>query len=203
MPVRAADRLEDFRRFEADAALPAIVEDASVVDLVAEDAGEPDDEAADAPEAGEAPAPVGANWDEERARLEAGFEEQMETARRAWAEQCADAMYQQIEEGFSDLTAAILTMLRDRAAPVFEDLVRRGAVDGFAEVVQRLRGDGVSLDISGPDELVDALRIRMADAGEDVRFKVGETCELRLETDVCVAETRIDEWLRTWRGEVA
>jgi hypothetical protein len=95
-----------------------------------------------------------------------------------------------IEESIANSLANVLE-------PFLVAELRRQAIDELALIMRGLMSqeDGMTLEVSGPDDLLAALRERLAGDGLKVRFAAAEGSDVRVHADQTIIETRLGIWL--------
>lgn len=142
-----------------------------------------------------------------KAILETRLAEQRETharelaaARQAWAGGEAQRLAEALASGLRDLEARIADAAAHALAPVLRAAVARQAVDALGAELGLLLGrdGGVNLDISGPEDLIEALRAHLADgaAGKalSVTYRPGGGPDIRIAAGETILETRLGAW---------
>jgi hypothetical protein len=141
------------------------------------------------------------------AALEARLAEQHEAharelaaARLAWATGEAQRLADALASGLRDLEARIADAAARALVPILRAEVGRQAVDALGAELGLLLGrdGGVNLDISGPEDLIEALRAHLADgsAGKAVRvtYRPGGGPDIRIAAGETILETRLGAW---------
>ena len=103
-----------------------------------------------------------------------------------------------------------LAQIRDETASAAAEVVRAWlgggilgeALDQLELELRRALHDGAAAkaSISGPQDLIDALHMRIADLGTSVECAAAGAAEIRIRLDRQVIETRIGEWLQAIGG---
>jgi flagellar biosynthesis/type III secretory pathway protein FliH len=133
-----------------------------------------------------------ARLDEERAASEARLADE----RAAWSSQegarlgdAITAAFQSLEASVGDAVAAILS-------PVLEEGLRRRAVDELAENLKRLMASGQRiLRVSGPEDLLQALRARLGADMSAVAFESAQDIDMRVVAEQTTIETQLKDWM--------
>jgi hypothetical protein len=129
---------------------------------------------------------------EERAR----FAQQLAAERAAWAAQEGERLAGQLAAG----QRAIETEIADAAARVLAPLLearlcRQAIADLRGELEVLLAKDpGLGLSISGPKDLLEALRRELSDTRCSVAYAASDACEVRVVADQTILETRLAGW---------
>lgn len=133
-----------------------------------------------------------AKLDEERAAAGARLAEE----RAAWASEegarlgdAIGAAFQVLEETVGDAVAAILS-------PVLQDALRARAVDELASTLRRLMAsDQRILRISGPEDLLEALRGRLCGDISAIAFEAAEEIDVHVVAEQTIIETQLRAWM--------
>ncbi len=141
----------------------------------------------------------------DRAALETDFAERLAAERASWAEREAAALastwrdcYGALEEMLAEATAAVLEPFLDEAA-------RASAIAGLRSAIVSLTtgGSGAAIAVSGPQDLVEALRKALDAGGSDTQqmsFTASDACEVTVVSDSSTIRTRLGDWTRTLQG---
>ena len=129
-------------------------------------------------------------------------ENELATARRAWAQQEGANLGRQLAKGLEAIEAGVGTVV----ARILEPFVAKELRDrAIADLVEHLgvllaQDGGAELSISGRSDLLEALRIRLADRAQHVSFLPSDGCEVRVSVGQTVLETRLAGWLGKIEG---
>lgn len=127
----------------------------------------------------------------ERAVLEARLVE----VRANWVAEQADILASRLEQGLQQAVDTVSAL----AAGVLEPLVRMDLGERALEDLRTMladllgKGEARGVRVSGPADLLDALRRRLGEA-PGLEFAADEGPDLRIETDRTLVETRLAEW---------
>ncbi|MGC5779433.1 hypothetical protein [Methylobacterium sp. NFXW15] len=110
------------------------------------------------------------------------------------AERLADGFSAALRALDADLTQRIGRLL----VPVLNDALRRRALDEFSVALGRLLAEPgqAAIRVSGPEDLLDALRKRLGLQAEGVTFEPSAAPEVSVIADQTVLETRLAAWTR-------
>jgi hypothetical protein len=121
-------------------------------------------------------------------------------AREAWVSGEADKLARQLATGLEDLELRLADATARVLAPHLRAKVARRAIDDLHAELSRLLADGaeVSVTISGPEDLLEALRGRIADqlAGKaaSISYRTSDQPEVHIVARQTVLETRLGAW---------
>ena len=139
-----------------------------------------------------------AEWETERAVLNAQMEERIQADRDQWKATHADAITGQIDAKFDEVQASICQWIAEIAGPVLTNSVRVRALEELEATVAQLSRKSLMIKISGPQELLDALRLRLGDS-YSVEWSPKDQNELQIKADCTVVKTCITGWLEKLR----
>ena len=125
---------------------------------------------------------------------------ELAAAREAWVRGEADNLAHQLAAGLRDLETRIADATARVLAPLLRAEVVRQAITDLNSELARLLANAadVSLSISGPEDLLQALRVQLADqlAGKTVSvdYRQSEEPDVRIVAGQTVLETRLGVW---------
>jgi hypothetical protein len=145
----------------------------------------------------EARAAARSECEAEVARRSEEFARQLAADRQAWAAETGDKLAGQLTAGLRTIEESIANSLANVLEPFLVAELRRQAIDELALIMRGLMSqeDGMTLEVSGPDDLLAALRERLAGDGLKVRFAAAEGSDVRVHADQTIIETRLGIWL--------
>lgn len=129
-----------------------------------------------------------------RVQDQRAFETRVEALRQEWTTQQAD----RLAAGFHAALDGFGTRLSDALAPILvpfvEERVRDQALRDLGSLVkqQMALGSG-AIQVTGPQDLLDALGVRLGEAS-GITFIPGSAAEVRIEADGAVIETQLQAW---------
>jgi len=132
----------------------------------------------------------------------ADFEHHLRSERERWTLEQSERLSGLLLSGLRDLETTIAGTVARILKPVLLSEVYRRAVADLAEALGavRAKGDVVSIVISGPNDLLEALRERLGDGIAGLSFVPAEGAELRIVADQTILETRIGAWVQVIEG---
>ncbi|MQT12772.1 hypothetical protein [Segnochrobactrum spirostomi] len=149
----------------------------------------------------EAIAEARASFEAQRAELEAGFEVRLAETRERWAADQAGVLADGIMAGLAAIESTVLDGLARVLVPVVSASVLQQAQVTLAGLMRRLLEDDEhgTLEVRGPQDLVDNLRARLGESAHSVKFMVDETADVV----VTAGDTIIETQLRLWAERLA
>jgi hypothetical protein len=137
-------------------------------------------------------------WDDERDRLKEGLDAEIAKARALWAAEegarLAEAHRAAIEDFETRCAQAVADILRPFLVRQTIARVTQALIDNI-EALLAARAQGV-FEISGPPDLLDALRDKFAARGARMAFTPGPDIDVRLRVEDTVIETQLEPWLK-------
>lgn len=128
---------------------------------------------------------------------EAAFEERLAAERQRWAETTAAEGVRLIKEEISRCECAIGNEVVRLLMPLIGEQLTRRSVNEIRDLVRRLLTESpeAHLRISGPHDLVEAMRAALGENGLHASVQETDTLELRVEIDQVVVESRVTKWI--------
>jgi flagellar biosynthesis/type III secretory pathway protein FliH len=140
---------------------------------------------------------------EGRAELAAAVADERERAaialaaeRQAWTVAEADRLATALEGGLAALRESIAASLARVVAPLLLDARRAELLDGLAADLRSLsaQGEAPILRVSGPADLLGALRERLSSYPADVAYESTSEGDIRVEAGDTVFQTQLQPW---------
>jgi hypothetical protein len=128
-------------------------------------------------------------------------EQRLAEARRTWSAQEGEKLALALQTGLERMEAAIARAAARVLEPFLVEQVRHRAVSELSAQLRALvaRDASLALCVSGPADLLEALRATLADGVAGLTYQPNEACELRIEAGPSVLETRLAPWLAAIR----
>jgi len=154
-----------------------------------------EEEIAEAEERGRRAGEAAARSEFERMRAEdrAAHEARLQEERRVWVEETAARLAAGLAEGIQRVEARLADSLARALVPLLGAAIQRRAMDEMCQALDLLGEDGVKVRMSGPADLVEALRRRLKD-GAEIDFSVSDSPDLT----VVIGDTRIETRIAAW-----
>ena len=124
------------------------------------------------------------------------FEQQLATARQSWATSEGTVLSEAFVHALQDLEARLATTIARILRPFLETEVRHAAVAELATTIKTIlaRDQAIRIEISGPDDLLDVLRSRLADK-VTATFTTSQGCDVRVVIGQTTLETQLAAWI--------
>jgi hypothetical protein len=135
----------------------------------------------------------------------AAVETRLAAERRAWVAGECEQIAAALAAGLSDIEERIASRVARVLKPVIAGHVQRRAVEELVQTLEALltKGDIGRITVSGPEDLLGALRCSLEGKASNVTFAPAATADLRIEADETVLETRIAAWAAAIGGEAS
>jgi hypothetical protein len=133
------------------------------------------------------------------------FQDELAQARAQWAAETSDAFVQQISEGLEALRHQLADAVGDVLMPLIATVARDRAIEQLIEELSELSRDqqGLRVEVSGPEDVIEALRERLPVLGLDVAWLSDNQCEVNITAGATVVETRLNQWIDQVREQAA
>jgi hypothetical protein len=124
------------------------------------------------------------------------FEEQLAAARREWTEVQSERVMSQLASVPGVLEAKITASLARVLRPIVLAEVRKQAVSDMRASIEKMMANSAqpAIEVSGPQDLLDALANAMSDIAVAVSYRADASCDLRVIAGDTVLETQMQEW---------
>jgi hypothetical protein len=141
----------------------------------------------------------------DRAALETDFVERLAAERASWADREGAALASALRDGYGALEEMLAEATAVVLEPFLDDAARASAIAGLRSAIVSLTigGSGAAIAVSGPQDLLEALRKALDAGGSDTQqmsFAVSDACEVTVVSDSSTIRTRLEDWTRTLQG---
>lgn len=135
----------------------------------------------------------------------ADLEQALTAARKTWCEAEGPKLAEQLLAAIGDMHNSVAESVERVLTPFVGEAVREEAVRQLRTAVDDLiaTNRGISIEVSGPEDLLDAMRASLSGAGVAVSYIVNEASDVQIKAGGSIVETRIAAWLRSIGGQVA
>jgi hypothetical protein len=126
----------------------------------------------------------------------------IEAARAAWADEIGPHMAAQIGSAFEALQQQIADAAERVLMPFLAKAARDEALRQLRNTVDGLLANnpGISLEISGPEDLLNYIRASLPASIASASFVVTDTADVQIKAGASLIETRIAAWIKTCEG---
>lgn len=124
--------------------------------------------------------------------------EALAAARQAWCSEEGPKLAAQIKSAVGEMQTVIAESVERVLSPFIAQAARGEAVRQLRAMLEDLiaTNSAIALEVSGPQDLLDALRDSLADTSLAVRFNVRDVCDVEIKAGASILETRIAEWVQ-------
>jgi hypothetical protein len=134
------------------------------------------------------------------ARLEAqadAYRRELAAAREDWVRKEGARLGEQLAQGMRDIEARTADAVARILKPFLAADLRHKAVCGLVETLSLLRtsDSAAAVSVTGPADLLDAVRAGLAGKLDNVSFHPGQACDVQVTVGRTVLETRLGSWL--------
>jgi len=131
---------------------------------------------------------------EEQKRL---FEQQLAGERQAWASEQGDKLAERLVAGLREAEARLAETTSRILKPFLAAAIHRQTITELQGCLERLvsRDAGVRLNVSGPEDLLHALRERLAGTCAAVTYQLSDSCDVRVTANQTIVETALGAWM--------
>jgi hypothetical protein len=132
------------------------------------------------------------------------YEARLAEARGMWSAEEGRRLAEGLRAGLEAMEAALAQATARVLEPFLGEEVRRQAIAELGRQLHALVAKDASLGlrITGPADLLEAMRATLADSIAGVVYQPAEACELRVEAGPSVLETRLAPWLAAIREAI-
>lgn len=125
------------------------------------------------------------------------LEKQQEIERYTWATREMDVLVEQLRLGLRDIETIIAVKAARILKPFLLERVRVQAVSELSAALESLltKGEGIQLEISGPEDLLQLLRARLTRLGDNVKFSPSAGADIHVGAGQTILETRLAAWV--------
>jgi hypothetical protein len=133
---------------------------------------------------------------------QAAFEQSLATLRESWCSEQGALLSEQINVAVRDMEERITNSTGRILGPFLVAAVREQAIAELHATLQELLSANpeVALEISGPEDLLEAVRTSLSASVATVSFVANDTCDVRVKAGASVVETRMAAWLKHIEG---
>lgn len=137
-----------------------------------------------------------AEFDADMALQRKKFQEEMGAARAAWAAEQGATLAEKIDDGLRNLEETVSVSAARVLQPMLMEAARRRAVAELVETIKLLlsKDEGVTLHISGPEDLLEMVRNGLYGKTVAVVYSPNEECDVRVAAGKTFMETCLGAW---------
>lgn len=126
------------------------------------------------------------------------YAQQQSIERYTWANRESDVLAAQIGDGLKEIEARVANTVARLLRPFFGDAARTQAVEELVDALEVLLGndEGLTLEVSGPEDLLEMLRNKLGNRNVAVLFAPGQGAEVRVSAGQTLLETTLGRWMQ-------
>lgn len=142
-----------------------------------------------------------AQLEEQKAALELS----LAAARKSWCEEQGPRIAEQIGMAVGELKDRIAESAERVLRPFLAQAARDEALRQLGAIIEELiaANPGITLEISGPEDLLGTVRASLSPSVVTASYVVNEACDVQLKAGASIIETRLAAWLKSSEGQVA
>jgi hypothetical protein len=142
-------------------------------------------------------AAVEEEWSTKLEELRAFHEKQLALERVTWASREADKLVEQLTTGLQALEITIGNTVAELLKPFLIGSIQRRAVNDLIQAIETVlqKDEGVALEISGPEDLLQLLREKLSGKNIALLFSPGDGPEVRIVAGQTVMESQLQNWV--------
>jgi len=127
---------------------------------------------------------------------QAKYEQQLALERLTWATREADRMAEQIAAGLQELESRLADQTAELLKPFLASAVHSRAISELRKAIDVIvsKDEGVTLEVYGPEDLLQLLREKFSGKNMALVFHPGEGPEVRIVAGQTVLETQLGAW---------
>ncbi len=135
--------------------------------------------------------------DEAREVAQRVYEARLADERHSWTQDAGVALASRLDGALVEIEARIAASAANILRPFLFGLLRERAVADLAESVGLTLGgrDQALLEISGPEDLLAALRTSLANSAAAIAWAPNSTVDVRIVADQTIIESQISLWI--------
>lgn len=137
------------------------------------------------------------------AEQKAAVEQDIAAARAAWCAEAGPQLADQFSNAVREMEDRITNAIERVLRPFLVSAVRARAVDELRATLEEFVGKnpGIALEISGPEDLLEAVRDSLPVSLKDVSYAANDADEIQVKAGTALIETRISNWLESIEGQ--
>jgi hypothetical protein len=126
------------------------------------------------------------------------YAQQLSIERYTWANRESDVLAAQIGDGLKEIEARVANTVARLLRPFFSEMARAQAVTELVDALEVLLGndEGLTLEVSGPEDLLEMLRSKLGNRNVAVLFAPGHGAEVRVAAGQTLLETNLGRWMQ-------
>jgi hypothetical protein len=129
---------------------------------------------------------------------------QLEAARQKWADEESTTFGASLAAGLAEIEARLAQGLSGVLIPFVTDVLRAQMIGELTETIAVLlaNNEAVSIKVSGPVDLLDMLRDKLAGASASIDYEVTESVDVSVRIEQTTIETQLSAWIARISAEM-
>jgi hypothetical protein len=125
------------------------------------------------------------------------FEAQLVTERQTWVDAQANVLCERLVAGLRDVETRIANATARIIQPFLSAQMRSQSIAALVDTLEPIltKDPGVKLEISGPEDLLQALRHKLDGKGLAATYNVNAAPDVRIAIDQTIIETQLEAWM--------
>lgn len=126
------------------------------------------------------------------------YDQQLTLERFTWAKRESDKLAEGISEGLKEIETKLAGVVARILRPFLMESAHEQAISELASALEALLGttEGITLEISGPEDLSQLLREKLGARDVAVQFRPSESTDVRVVAGQTVLETCLGTWMK-------
>lgn len=139
------------------------------------------------------------------ARQTAQAEQKLKAERQKWCDEEGQRLGGQLTRSLEDLEQRMAAQIAQILRPFLAEEVRTRAMVQLSATLNDMlsKGDYAAISVSGPYDLIEAIKSRLKGDGEAIAFTEGEGPNVTITADETILEARIGAWTGAIQGDGA
>ncbi len=131
-------------------------------------------------------------------------EQDIAAARATWCAEAGPQLADQFSTAVREMEDRVTDALERVLRPFLVSAVRKHAISELRATLEELVGKnpGIALEISGPEDLLEAVRESLPASLKDVGYAANDAREIQVKAGTALIETRIANWLDSIAGQI-
>lgn len=136
-------------------------------------------------------------WSRKLEEQRAFHEKQLSVERLTWANREADKLTEQLSVAVQDIETRIADTVADLLKPFLTGALRQRAMTDLLKAIDTvlMKDEAITLDIAGPEDLLQLLREKLSGKNMALHFTPAEGPEIRVVAGQTILETQLASWV--------
>jgi len=145
-----------------------------------------------------------AEFAEELERERQSHQEELAAARQEWLCEEGERLRADASTALAEIEARLAQSLGNVLMPFVIDTLRRQMIAELVETISTLIGnnEAISIKIGGPADMLEILRVKLADVQANFTYEVGEGVDVSVRAEQTMIETQLSAWIARIAAEM-